>query len=118
MKKVALTPASSGRFESVGLLPINHLLERIQHMRSSFIGPVVKGHVDIGAGGDLSNRMDVGDPSEDELPDLVLPDCSSREIALDIFWEVALVLDPVPEEAWRAAHAVALKRRWMVRQSC
>ena len=42
---------------------------------------------------------------------LVLSKCFRGEVAVDILREIALVLDPVPEKARRAAHTVSLPRR-------
>ena len=33
------------------------------------------------------------------------------QVAVDILWEIALVLDPVPKEARGAGHTVSLPRR-------
>ena len=42
---------------------------------------------------------------------LVLSKCFRGEVAVDILREIALVLDPVPEQARGTAHTVSLPRR-------
>ena len=42
---------------------------------------------------------------------LVPSECFRGEVAVDILREIALVLDPVPEQARGAAHTVSLPRR-------
>ena len=41
---------------------------------------------------------------------LVLSECFRGQIAVDILWEIALILDPVPKEARGAGHTVTLTR--------